>query len=122
MIMLFIVGKPKKLIALMILQLPAEGKVTIDTFYLKVPILEYSSEAKINLVNDLFSNSYFFDFKKWQCIQHMSLSEKSLAFDITNTYRNAQNPIWAFVVFHTNQSKDQQKDNNTFDHANVLNL
>ena len=102
--------------------LPVEGIVTIETFYLKLPILEYSSEAKLNLVNDLFSNSYFFELKKWQCIQHMKVSRKSLAFDIINIYRNVQNPIWKLIVFQTNQSNDQQKDNNTFDHVNDRNL
>jgi hypothetical protein len=51
----------------------------------------------------------------------MKLSGNSLALDITNIYRNMQNPIWAFV-FQKNQSNDQQKDNGTFDHANVRNL
>ena len=102
--------------------LPVEGIVTIETFYLKVPILEYSSEAKFNLVNDLFNNSYFFELKKWQCIQHMKISGKSLSFDITNIYRNVQNPMWAFIVFQTNQSNDEQKDNNTYYHVNVRNL
>ena len=32
-------------------ELTAEGKVIIDTFYLKLPILEYSSEAKNKLIN-----------------------------------------------------------------------
>ena len=70
----------------------------------------------------MFSYSYFFEFKKWQCIRHMKLSGKFLVFDITNIYRNVQNPIWAFTVFQTNQSNDQQKDNNTFNHANVRNM
>lgn len=74
-----------------------------------MPILEYSSEAKINLVNDLFSNSYFFEFKKCQCIQHMKVSEKPLAFDITIILRNLQNPIWAFIFSQTNRSNVQQK-------------
>ena len=51
--------------------LPVEGKVTVNTFYLRVPIIEYNSEAKTNLVNDLFKENYIFQFKKWQSIQHM---------------------------------------------------
>lgn len=51
----------------------------------------------------------------------MKVSWKSLALDITNIYRNVQNPIWPFV-FQKNQSNDQQKDNDTIDHANVQNL
>ena len=82
--------------------LPAEGKVTINTFYLRVPIIEYNSDAKTNLINDLFKENYVFQFKKWQCIQHMKVTGKSLTADITNIYRNIQNPIWTYVVFQTN--------------------
>jgi len=82
----------------------------------------YSSEAKTNLINDLFKENYIFQFKKWQCIQHMKVTGKSLTFDITNIYRNVLNPVWAFVVFQTNRFNNQQKDNSTFDHADVKNL
>jgi len=102
--------------------LPAEGKVTINNLYLRVPIIEYNSEAKINLINNLFKENYIFQFKKWQCTQHMKVTGKSLTFDITNIYRNMQNPIWAFVVFQTNRLNNQQKDNSTFNHADVKNL
>jgi hypothetical protein len=44
--------------------LPAERKDITETFYLEVPTLECSSEAEIYLVNDLLSDTYFFEFKK----------------------------------------------------------
>ena len=102
--------------------LPAEGKVTINKFYLRVPFIEYNSEAKINLINDPFKENYVFKFKKWQFIQHMTVTGKSLTFDITNIFRNVQNPIWEFVFFQNNRLNNQQKDNSTFDHADVRNL
>jgi hypothetical protein len=49
-----------------------------------VPIIEYNSEAKFHLINELVKNSYFFQFKKWQCIQHTKESGKNLNLDITN--------------------------------------
>jgi hypothetical protein len=63
--------------------LPVEGKVTINTFYLRVPIIQRGSEAKTNLVSDLFNENYIFHFKKWQFIGHMKLTGKSLAFRIS---------------------------------------
>lgn len=45
--------------------LPGEGKVIIDNFYLRVPIIEFNSETIINLINDLFKVHYVFQFKKW---------------------------------------------------------
>jgi len=102
--------------------LRVEGKVMINNFYLRVPIIEYNSEAKTNLINDLFKENYVFQFKKWQCIQHTKITGKSLTFDITNIYRNVQNPIWAFIVFQNNRLNNQKKDNSTFDHVDVKNL
>lgn len=93
--------------------LPPEGKVTISTFYLRVPIIKYNSNAKEN---------YVIQFKNWQCIQHMKVTGKSLTADITNIYRSIQNPIWAFVVFQKNRLNNQQKGNNTFDHSHIKNL
>jgi hypothetical protein len=45
--------------------LPAKGKVEIKTFYLRVPIIEYTSETKYNLISELVKNDCFFQFKKF---------------------------------------------------------
>jgi len=102
--------------------LPPEGKIVIKTFYLRVPIIEYNSEVKIKLIKELLDDSYFFQFKKWQCIQQIKLIGKTLHLDITNIYGNLTNPIWAFVVFQTNRSGNQQKNDNEFNHRDVKNL
>jgi len=47
---------------------------------------------------------------------------KTLNFDITNISINADNPVWAFVVFQTNRDNGQLKDNAVFGHKNVRNL
>ena len=83
--------------------LPVKGKTEIKTFLLKVPIMEYSSEVKLSLINDFIKdNNYFFQFKKWQCIRHLHVTGKALNFDITNPYRSVSNPSWAFVLFQAN--------------------
>ena len=79
--------------------LPPEGKVVIKTFYLRVSIIENNSEVKIKLIKELLDESYYFQLKKWQCIQQMKVTGKILYLDITNIYRNVTNPIWAFVFF-----------------------
>jgi hypothetical protein len=98
---------------------PIEGKFKITTFYLRVPVIEYNSEAKHNLAAELIKNNYFFEFKKWQCIQHVKVTGKTLTIDITNLYKSIINPIWAFVVFQTNRLNNQIKDNSRFDHSSV---
>jgi len=102
--------------------LPPEGKILTKTFYLRVPIIEYNSEVKIKLIKELLDESYYFQFKKWQCIQQMKLTGKVLHLDTTNIYRNVIKSIWAFIVFQTKRSGNQQKNNNEFDHRDVKNL
>ena len=79
--------------------LPVEGKVIISTFYLRVPIIEYNSDAKTNLINYLFKENYVFQFINWQRIQHMKVTGKSLTADITNIYRSIQNPNMGICRF-----------------------
>ena len=43
--------------------LPTEGKIEIKTFYSIVPIIEFNSETKFNLIGELIKNNYFFQFK-----------------------------------------------------------
>ena len=43
-------------------------------------------------------------------------------FKSNSIYRNVSNPVWVFVIFQTNRSIYQLKDNSIFDHVNVLNL
>ena len=52
----------------------------------------------------------------------MNVSGTSLYTDITVLYKETTNPIWAFVVFQTTRSKNQQMDNSQFDYINVKNV
>jgi hypothetical protein len=99
--------------------LPNEGLAEIKTFCLRVPIIEYDNDAELKLSDELFKNSYLFLFKKLQCIRKTKISGNELCLDKRNTYRNIHNPVWAFVVFQTNSSNNQEKDYGVFDHKNV---
>lgn len=70
-----------------------------------MPIIEYNNEAKFKLVDELYKNNYFFQFKKWQCIQHMNITGKTLKFDIINLYMDVTSPVWTFVAFQKNSIK-----------------
>ena len=61
-------------------------------------------------------------FKKRQCFQHTKVSGKTLNLDITNIYRNVNNPVSIFVVFQENRSNNQLKDDSIFYHQNFRNL
>ena len=86
-----------------------------------MPIIEYGSDAELQLTKELLDNSYVFQLKKWQCIQNIRISGKTLHLYITNIYRDVTALIWA-LVFQTDRSNDQLKNNSIFDDANVKNL
>lgn len=106
--------------------LPDEGKIIITDFYLRVPIIEYEDNSKIQLLkslDELSSNDgYRFEYKTWQCVQHKSVKGKTLNFDITNVYRSVHNPLFAMVVFQTDKLNDQLEDTSEFDHMFVKNI
>ena len=62
-----------------------------------MPVTEYSSEAKYNLIGELVNDNLFFLFKNWQCIRHIKVTGKALTLDTTNIYKNIYNPVCVFV-------------------------
>ena len=42
--------------------------------------------------------------------------------DITNIYKTIYNPVWVFVVFQSNRSNSQLKENSIFNHVIVKNI
>lgn len=106
--------------------LPLNGKIEIEEFSIRIPILEYDEINKVLLINELKTlsqnNEYRFKFKKWQCIQQKKISGKTLNIDITNNYRNIRNPLFGIVGFQTNVLDNQDKKTNHFNHCNVKNI
>lgn len=103
--------------------LPDEGKVTIDEFIIRVPMIEFKSTSKIKLIKHLADAQIMpFNFRKWQCIRKTDVAGSTLTFDITNTYRNIQNPTFIMVAFQTKSDKAQLRDASCFSHVNVKNI
>jgi len=67
---------------------------------------------KINYSTIVISSNFI----KWQCIRKVKVTGNTWNFDITNIYRNLNNPIWVFVVFQTERTNNQQGDNHLFDY------
>lgn len=105
---------------------PLNGKIEIEEFLLKIPIIEYDDINKVQLINELKTlsqnNQYRFIFKSWQCIQQKSISGKTLNIDITNNYRNIRNPLFGIVGFQSNKLDDQDKSTSNFNHCYVKNI
>jgi len=104
------------------------GKIIIEEFLLRVPVITYDDITKVELINELkelsIKNHYTFNFRSWQTIQHKNLSGKTLNLDVTNIYRNIHNPLFGIVAFQTDKSPnpDQLKDNSGFNHCNIKNI
>ena len=103
--------------------LPGAGKITIDEFYIRVPILEFKTIKKIKLIEELtIAKNIIFHFKQFQCIRQSGISGSTYNFDITNIYRNIINPKFIIVCFQASRDKNQEKDPSQFDSQNVKNL
>ena len=103
--------------------LPAAGKITIDEFFIIVPIIEFKTTSKIQLVNEIMkSGKVLFHFKQWQCIEQKGISGTTYNFDITNIYRNIYNPKFIIIGFQAARSNNQEKDPSKFDSENIKNI
>ncbi|KAE9522132.1 hypothetical protein AGLY_017476 [Aphis glycines] len=82
----------------------------------ELPSAVYDDMNKIKLINELSSlskiNEYMFIFKSWQCIEDRNITGKTLIKDITNMYRNVQNPLFAISDKLDNQLRDPIQFNN----------
>lgn len=71
---------------------PDDGKITIESFVLRVPLVEYDPTKKIELIDDLKklsdSNKLIYDYLQWQCIEKKGVSGSNFNCDITNLFRN----------------------------------
>ncbi|KAE9524408.1 hypothetical protein AGLY_015129 [Aphis glycines] len=104
----------------------ADGKIIIDEFTLRIPIIVYNPMYKVLLLNELTTISqekkYSFYFKSWQCIEERNISGKTIKLVLTTQYRSSNNPLFAGVVFQTNKLSTQENDPCEFDHCNVKNF
>lgn len=105
---------------------PDEGKIVIQSFTLRVPLVEYEQTAKIQLIDGLKTlsdrGSLVYDFNQWQCIDKKGIFGSSFSFDITNVYRNVYNPRFVIIALQTNRSNNQKKNPSIFDHCNIKNV
>lgn len=102
--------------------LPTEGKVIINEFFIRVPLVEFKSVSKIRLVKELADlKNIPFHFRSWQCIQKPSINGNTFTFDVTNIFRNIQNPTFVMVAFQTDIGP-QLQDASHFKGMNVKNI
>lgn len=103
--------------------LPGAGKITIDEFFIRVPIIEYKTTSKIQYINELTKKEkILFHFNHWQCIEQKNISGKTYGFDITNIYRNIYNPKFIIIGFQKGRLNDQEYDTSKFDSMFVKNF
>lgn len=104
---------------------PDDGKVIIESFVLRVPLVEYSATAKIQLIDKLKTLSdndkLKYNYLQWQCIEQKGVTGSSFSFDITNLYRNIFNPKFIIICLQTERSNNQKKDPSKFDICNIKN-
>jgi len=103
-----------------------DGKIIIDEFILRIPIIEYNAMHNILLLNELTKCSqekkYTLNFKSWQCIEHRNITGNTLHIDFTSRYRSHNLPMFAGFEFKTNKSNTHDHDPTEFYYCNVKNF
>lgn len=104
---------------------PDEGKITIESFTLRVPIVEYDPTQKISLLSKLKSLSdsgkLIYDYLQWQCIEKKGITSP-FKFDITNLFRNVYDPNFIIIGLQNNRLNSQKRDPSKFDSENIQNV
>lgn len=102
--------------------LPSEGKVVIEEFTIRVPMIEFKPTSKISLIKDLSDRQNLnFSFRNWQCIRKPGLNAANICtFDVTNIFRNVKSPTFVMVAFQS--GADQEHNASSFTPANVKNI
>ncbi|XP_046666417.1 uncharacterized protein LOC124358167 [Homalodisca vitripennis] len=105
---------------------PADGKVVIKSFVLRVPLVEYETNAKSQLIAGLKQmsdkDSLKYTYLQWQCIDKKGVFGSTFNFDVTGLYRNVYNPKFIIVALQTNRANKQKKNPSRFDHCNLKNV
>ncbi|KAG8333735.1 hypothetical protein J6590_104400 [Homalodisca vitripennis] len=88
---------------------PSDGKIVIESFVLRVPIVDYTITSKIQLIDGLKhlsdKDALVYNFFQWQCIDKRGVLGSSFSSDITSVYRNVYNPRFVIIALHTNRTK-----------------
>lgn len=104
--------------------LPGEGKIIIDEFKLKIPVIRYHEENRINLMDELTGLSkkgdYKFVFSLMECLCDINVPDKKSSYDWN--FGNIQTPAFVFVAFQTDRFEKDVKDSSNFDCCNVKNI
>ena len=100
-----------------------DGKISITDFYLRVPIVEFQTPSKIELIDEMTKfGSQKFVFRSWECIEQNGITGKNYKFDVTNIYRNIDKPKFIIAAFQTSRRQNQKIDPSKFDHVDVRNI
>lgn len=106
--------------------LPKEGKVTVKSMEIKIPVLKYEPNYELELREKILKEPKipisFFDLQT-QEISGLS-GKRNFEIDITNYYNSMEfdMPYFIFVVFQTNRKGNQENDSSKFDHVQLQNI
>lgn len=105
---------------------PDDGQVKITSFVLRVPLVDYITTSRIQLIAGLKDLSdkgrLAYNYFQWQCIEKKGVFGSSFNFDITNVYRSVYEPRFVIIALQTNRVNDQKKDPSGFDSCNIKNV
>lgn len=102
--------------------LPEEGKIVIDTFYLTIPVVKYHPTRKDKLLAELMDLSkkgqHKFVFPSIKCTYQNIPKETNFE----HCFNPVRIPAFVYVAFQTDRYEKQEKESSNFDNCNVENI
>ena len=74
------------------------------------------------LIKQLTDLKTSFHFRKWQCIQKPGITGTTLTFNITNIYRNIENPTFILTAFQKTNDNPQLQYSSNFNSLDIKNI
>jgi len=100
-----------------------DGKIIIDEFSIKIPVVRYAALQNVLLVNEITTFSkeikHTFNFKTWQMIEERNIKGKTIKINVTNEYRSKNQSMFCGFIFQTNKLNTQDHGPGEFDNCRV---
>ncbi|KAF6203846.1 hypothetical protein GE061_002181 [Apolygus lucorum] len=107
--------------------LPQEGRIVIEEFYIRVPMIDFDKNDKVLIMQDLTEKKIInWNYRKWHCVELPNIGGKdTIEYNVSHLFTKGVSPIFVLVAFQTLPAtigaEGQLTDNSILTPMNVKN-
>ncbi|KAF6203764.1 hypothetical protein GE061_002099 [Apolygus lucorum] len=108
--------------------LPQEGRIVIEEFYIRVPMIDFDKNDKVLIMQDLTEKKIInWNYRKWHCVELPNIGGKdTIEYNMSHLFTKGVSPIFVMVAFQTLPAtigaEGQLTDNSILTPMNVKNI